>query len=165
MIYVNCTFVKFNRVRCNTGVVGTSISQTLYDSFAACWFFLTVKTRGHMHKVYISQVRPNTAYSQFGTSKNCKYLTVSDDMSMAGAASKTPSFREITQITAGADSCVNYLRSLGLIRKQLQCQRCFIQMKLVQKSSLTSDGQVWRCSKCRTMKSIREASIFKVFHC
>jgi len=74
-----------------------------------------------------------------------------------------------TSIIAFADkirdiqTCISYLRDLGLLCATKLCLKCHKHMTLKSKPiRVTRDQQQWVCQKCNTSLSIRHGSLFKV---
>lgn len=60
-------------------------------------------------------------------------------------------------------SCINYLRTQGLLATEMVCVRCAKSMTLSGKpTKVCRDGEQWTCGRCNTSKTIRDGSFFKV---
>lgn len=77
------------------------------------------------------------------------------------------SLKQIWPILSENDSAVRFAFRKGLLKSVNRCKvgRCRSRMKLENTSSVT-DGKLWRCSnsRCRSTRSIREASFFAKAH-
>ena len=59
------------------------------------------------------------------------------------------------------DNLVNYLQQRELLADRQTCTNCTLPMTLRQKADI-SDGLIFRCSICKTTKSLRAGSFFKL---
>ena len=65
---------------------------------------------------------------------------------------------ELARHLANTDTCIAYLRSMGLLQTEKLC-KCGEMMHLKPKKDI-SDGETWRCPNCQSRISIRHSSIF-----
>ena len=57
------------------------------------------------------------------------------------------------------DDLISWFRTKRLLARSQDCATCNIPMRQGTRKDIT-DGLVWRCSQCKTTKSIREGSFF-----
>ena len=56
-----------------------------------------------------------------------------------------------------------WLRKYQLFSSKMDCSNCDLPMELIEVSEkVTSDKELWKCSKCKKTTVIREGTIFKV---
>ena len=63
--------------------------------------------------------------------------------------------------TKDVETTATFLKDKGLIFEGIKCEDCQVWMTEVKDSSRVADGYGWRCSRCRTKKSIRTGSFFE----
>jgi len=74
-----------------------------------------------------------------------------------------PTMRMLIEKTSDVKVCITYMREIGLLHENFTCNKCDRSMKLaVKPAHTTKDQEVWFCSKCKSTRSIRQDSIFKV---
>ena len=72
----------------------------------------------------------------------------------------TLSLLDISQFVFGSvDQQVSFLQQKGLLASSQTCSACSTSMTLRPKRDI-SDGYIFRCSSCKTTKSLRAASFF-----
>ena len=76
------------------------------------------------------------------------------------ATRSTQSILDVAPILFGSiDQQISFLQQKGLLATNQTCSSCQASMTLGQKSDI-SDGHIFRCSMCKTTKSLRAGSYF-----
>ena len=82
---------------------------------------------------------------------------------MGATESANPSIFDLMAKLMTIPDTIAYLRSEELLFAKMDCVKCNGPMSLIRKTGTKCfDGEVFRCPKCKSEKSIRTGSIFYV---
>ena len=97
----------------------------------------------------------NIVHTQCACAITVLYMVETVGGKDAGTSMATLSILDIGPVIIGTtDNLVNYLQQRQLLADNQTCTNCGIPMNLRKKANL-SDGQNFRCSTCKTTKSLR----------
>ena len=68
---------------------------------------------------------------------------------------------ELAEIIISRERIISFLSERGLIKNTILCSQCPTRTMAMQNSSREKNGKIFRCSNCKSTKSIRTNTIFK----
>ncbi len=68
--------------------------------------------------------------------------------------------RQLVQLTLTTEDTIIFCAKRRLLANSSTCPACHVPRLLIRDTSVKADGVRWRCPRCRSLKTIRDGSLF-----